>query len=142
MLLRHGKWGAKILPVLMCVVWAVLLMPHQPMEAKNNCKLCNQLWDCEFDCSCDNTEFNIPWTVEKTCLRVCTQKVQKVNKHICKFTNNNNDNCPDETSKNCGRQLASENHVNILRVQSCASRYGTWVHCNQTNTAVSSPACD
>jgi len=136
-----GRILAKSIPVWICVLWAFLIVPHGPADAANNKKLCNQPWDCESDCSCSN--FQVNGTLGHACIRTCIESVQNVNKHKCKSTGSEDDNCPSETMKNCGKTQSVSNQMNESFVTSCSSSdYGNWVNCNNTWSPVSSKACD
>ena len=141
MTIFRSKWLARIIPAVLCAAWALILIPHGPVEAANNCKLCNDPWDCNTsNCQCSNDTMVV--LGRNICVRSCQRQYQNDNKHHCKFTNNNNDNCPNETSKNCGKKLANTNKKRVDYVACTAADWGTWVNCNNTNTPISLTACD
>ncbi|HUT29511.1 MAG TPA: hypothetical protein VMX13_06955 [Sedimentisphaerales bacterium] len=132
----------KATPVLLCLAWCLLIVPHEPVQAANNKKLCNQPWDCEVSCSCSNIQQ--VFSGKNYCTRMCSESVQNVNKNKCKGTDDENDNCPAETAHNCGKERHLSDSKNVGTAACNNSDYNTSITTCNNNTwnSIDSKACD
>ena len=144
--MTSNKVILRAVPVLMCVAWALLIIPHDPIHAANNCELCNDPWDCNSDCLCTNAEELVQQSpiVVYACVRKCTDGVMNVIKHTCNSTGNPNDNCkrPYQPAK-CGYSRKVHKN-NIVYGRKCTDDdWGNWVDCtNSSTTQVNASTCN
>ena len=131
----------KAVPILLCASWGLLLIPLGPVGAENNQKACNQPWDCQQTCRCSNFQVNVG-SQTRYCYRVCTEKIQNINKNQCQHTGSANDNCVD-TMNNCGQQRTNQIRVKISPPAVCTPNdYGNWTNCNNNWSPVDALGCD
>lgn len=117
-----------------CVAWGGLIFPFTSVAAGYGQKYaCNEPVDCSSSCSCTNAQID-PEGPGVACVHVCAEQIQNYNLHRCKFTGNNNDNCPNETSKLCGTGRVNTEQTIVVGRNCEDNDYPTFNDCNGGDT--------